>query len=73
MAKVLPFRFYLRSFGVFFTLTSIYSIWESLTYDEFCDIDSPYYQENESRLSMAKRIRSQMKTKDGGIFTSVFG
>jgi len=42
--KTLPFKFYLKSFAIFFLVTTAYSVAESLLSDEFCDIDSPFYQ-----------------------------
>ena len=56
--KSLPFKFYMKSFVFFFAVTTAYCFAESLYSDEFCDIESPFYQETESRLSMARRIKS---------------
>jgi hypothetical protein len=71
--KILPFNFYLKSFAVFFLASSVYCFAEGLLYDEFCDIESPFYQETESRLSIARRIKGQINTtKDGSFLTSIF-
>ena len=71
--KKLPKGTYPAAYIFFFGLSTIYCFAESLLFDEFCDIESPFYQDTENRLALARRIRGDMdKNKSKGIFREMF-
>lgn len=71
--KELPWRFYGKSILIISVATTIFSFGESLLFEDYCDINSMHYQDHESRLSLAKKIKAQFnKTDPNSFFGSIF-